>query len=161
MKKILFLLLPLLFLTSCTQKVDPLEYQNSNYSLRAKICFDELNFAANIESETNGTSRTSKLTLCGGVLDGVSFEYGENNYICKDDIKIPTQIDLEELFSLFYIDDDDIFSENDGEYVYVNSNTGRKYMLYTENNLPKRIIYECGYRQIICEIDEISFEEKN
>ena len=159
MKRSLFLLL--LTLTACSAApVDPLEYQENAFYAHAHFCDGDEEFYADVHSFGDGSI---ELTIVGGILDGVKLSCGENGYISKGNISVPFEnVGENELLSMFSIDGEDLYSSertDDGElFIYIKNENSRKYELYTENGLPKRIIYDSEDRHLICEIDEISAE---
>ena len=164
MKRICVPLLLTLTLVSCSKEIaDPLAYQDGAFSVRAEISSGDENYLALIASTPSENGRESTLTICGGLLDGVTFGFGENTSLMLDGMKIPLDdpglvMGAYETLSMFEIDRDCFYgsSETDEGTVFTfTDDEGRvKYEVLLADSMPKRIRATLGDRVIIAEIDE-------
>ena len=157
MKKML-LLIPLLLVSCGTEPVDPLGYQDQAFSARVTFSGDE-EFRAIVSMTPVANGREFSLTLNDGLLSGVTFYIGENDYLEKDGMRIPIarQDGIDEMIGMFDISTDDFYSSEEtpdgGVFVYT-TDDGAKYEVTIVDSLPKRIIATLDGRTIIAEIDE-------
>lgn len=164
MKRICVPLLLTLTLVSCSKEIaDPLAYQDGAFSVRAEISSGDENYLALIASTPSENGRESTLTICGGLLDGVTFGFGENTSLMLDGMKIPLDdsglvMGAYETLSMFEIDREGFYgsSETDEGTVFTfTDDEGRvKYEVLLADSMPKRIRATLGDRVIIAEIDE-------
>lgn len=164
MKRICLLLMLTLPLVSCAEEIaDPLAYQDGAFSVKAEISNGDENYLALIASAPAENGRESTLTICGGLLDGVTFGFGENTCLMLDGMKIPLDdpgliMGAYEIVSMFEIDRNCFYgsSETDEGTVFAfTDDEGRvKYEVLLADSMPKRIRATLGDRVIIAEIDE-------
>lgn len=164
MKRICVPLLLTLTLVSCSKEIaDPLAYQDGAFSVRAEISSGDDSYMALIASTPSENGRESTLTICGGLLDGVTFGFGENTSLMLDGMKIPLDdpglvMGAYETLSMFEIDREGFYgsSETDEGTVFTfTDDEGRvKYEVLLADSMPKRIRATLGDRVIIAEIDE-------
>ena len=160
MKKLL-LLIPLLLVSCAAEPTDPLAYQDGAFRVSAAFLADGGTFRAEIASIPTETGNDLTLTIKDGPLDGVTFGFGENDFIGKDGTKIPMESGLDgayEIAGMFDIDKESFYSAEEtpeGSLCTFTDGGGMvKYEVLIVDSLPKRIRATLDERVIIAEIDE-------
>lgn len=160
MKKLL-LLIPLLLTSCAAEPTDPLAYQDGAFRVSAAFSADGETFRAEIVSTPTETGNDLILTVKDGLLDGVTFGFGENDFIEKDGTRIPMESGLDgayQIAGMFDIDKESFYSSEEtgeGSLCTFTDDEGRvKYEVLIADSLPKRIRATYDERVIIAEIDE-------
>lgn len=160
MKKLL-LLIPLLLVSCAAEPTDPLAYQDSAFRVSAAFSADGETFRAEIVSTPTETGNDLILTVKDGLLDGVTFGFGENDFIEKDGTRIPMESGLDgayQIAGMFDIDKETFYSAEEtpeGSLCTFTDDEGRvRYEVLIADSLPKRIRATLDERVIIAEIDE-------